>query len=181
MSKPQNRLFPTIECERIILRELNEKDENEIFVLHTHIDVLRYINRAKAKNIDDANKFINKISNGVDINKWIYWAISHQNNSALIGTICLWNFSDDYSKAELGYELIPQYQANGYMNEALSKVIEYAFTTLKLNKIEAYTHIENKASIKLLEKHHFVKDKTIIEKHATTRQINKLAIYSRIA
>jgi ribosomal-protein-alanine N-acetyltransferase len=37
-------------------------------------------------------------------------------------------------------------------------VIDYGFNIMSLNKIEAYTHKENLASIKLLEKFKFVRD-----------------------
>ena len=37
-------------------------------------------------------------------------------------------------------------------------VLDYGFNIMSLNKIEAYTHKENLASIKLLEKFRFVRD-----------------------
>ena len=51
------------------------------------------------------------------------------------------------------------------MKEAAFKVIEYAIHTIKLEAIEALVHIDNEASIRLLEKLGFKKtiktDKTI--------------------
>ena len=74
---------------------------------------------------------------------------------SLVGTICLWNFSDDKKTAETGYELMPSYQGKGIMDEALGEMINYAFGKLKLHAIDAFTHRENKASAKLLEKQGF--------------------------
>jgi ribosomal-protein-alanine N-acetyltransferase len=41
------------------------------------------------------------------------------------------------------------------MKEAAEKVIDYAFNTIKVQKIEAFLHRDNKSSIKLLEKFSF--------------------------
>jgi len=38
------------------------------------------------------------------------------------------------------------------MKEAAEKVIDYAFNTIKVQKIEAFLHRDNQRSIKLLEK-----------------------------
>ena len=42
------------------------------------------------------------------------------------------------------------------MTEALKNIINYGFNTLKLNKIEAFTHKENGSSKRLLENNGFV-------------------------
>ncbi|GAB4093755.1 hypothetical protein GCM10028786_26820 [Flaviaesturariibacter terrae] len=65
--------------------------------------------------------------------------------------ICLYGFSDDSAGCEIGYELLPGFQGKGIMREALEKVINYAFHTLNVQKIDAFFHRENKRSQKLLE------------------------------
>ena len=41
------------------------------------------------------------------------------------------------------------------MNEAFSKIVEFAFETLGIETIEAFTHKENQNSTKLLQKYNF--------------------------
>jgi ribosomal-protein-alanine N-acetyltransferase len=84
-----------------------------------------------------------------------YWTITFSDKNRLVGTICLFNFSDEYDKCEIGYELLTNFQGNGIMKEAIEKVIEYAFNTIKVKKIEASFHRDNQSSIKLLEKFSF--------------------------
>ena len=60
----------------------------------------------------------------------------------MIGTICFWNESADRKSAELGYELHPEYQGNGYMDEAMKEVIGFAFRS-GFTSLEAYTHKDN--------------------------------------
>lgn len=73
----------------------------------------------------------------------------------MIGTICLFSFSDENDNCEIGYELLPDFQGQGIMKEAVEKVIDYAFNTIKVQKIEAFFHRDNQSSLKLLEKFSF--------------------------
>jgi RimJ/RimL family protein N-acetyltransferase len=85
----------------------------------------------------------------------IYWAVTLSNSPKLIGTVCLWNFNNKGTKAEIGYELHPDFQGKGIMQEAVKEVINYGFNRLKLSLISAYTHQDNSKSIMLLEKNGF--------------------------
>lgn len=76
-----------------------------------------------------------------------------------MGTIGLWNFSDDQTVCEIGFELLPAFQSQGYMNESLSPVIQYAFEILRIKKIEACTHGQNQQSIQLLIKNGFHRER----------------------
>jgi ribosomal-protein-alanine N-acetyltransferase len=151
--------FPNLTTARLLLRQLNAGDDNEIFRLRSNDSVNKYLNRPKANSIDEARAFINKINNGIQNNESLYWGITHKENSTLIGTICLWNISKENGTADIGYELIPEYQGKGIMQEALLKVAEFGFNILKLKAIEACTHPGNEGSIKLLTKNDFKKIK----------------------
>ena len=70
----------------------------------------------------------------------------------MVGTSCVFSFSDENNKCEIGYELLTNFQGQGIMQEAVKKVIDYAFNTIKVQKIEAFFHRDNQGSIKLLEK-----------------------------
>ena len=150
--------FPILETERLFLRKLSLDDAEEIFTLRSNDEVNKYIDRPKANDIDEAIAFINKVNIGVANDNWLYWAICFKDIPMLIGTICLWNLNEVENKAEVGYELIPKYQGKGIAQEVLSKIIEFGFDVVQLNKIEAYTHKENLSSTKLLEKFNFVRD-----------------------
>ena len=150
--------FPKLQTERLILRKLSLDDAEEIFFLRSDENINKYIDRPRATSINDAYNFINKTNQSVDNNELVDWAITIKDDSRLIGSICLWNLNEVENKAEVGYELIPRYQGKGIAKEALSKIIEFGFDNVQLNKIEAYTHKENLSSTKLLEKFNFVRD-----------------------
>ena len=74
-----------------------------------------------------------------------------------VGTICLFDFSNEKSSCEIGYELMTKFQGQGIMKEAAEKVIDYAFQALQFQKIVAFTHNANRNSAKLLTKFNFKK------------------------
>ena len=147
--------FPILTTGRLTLRQLAIHDEEEIFTLRSDNEINKYLDRKRAKTIDDARSFINKISENINKNDSVYWAITFSDKNILIGTICLFGFSDEHDKCEIGYELLTNFQGQGIMSEALEKVIDYAFNTIKVQKIEAFFHRDNQNSIKLLEKFSF--------------------------
>ena len=144
--------FPNLSTDRLILRQLKMEDENEILALRTNERVNKFIDRPKTNSIDDARKFINKINNGINSNDWIFWAIVRKDDLKLMGTITLWKISEENSRAEIGYELHPDFHGKGIMQEAFARVVDYGFQTMKLKTIIAFTNDKNERSRNLLEK-----------------------------
>ena len=149
--------FPTLTTERLTLRQLLESDMQEIFLLRSDILINKFLDRKPSETLEDALNFIRNIKN----NELLYWAIAQTHNGKLIGTICLFDFSDELNKCEIGYELLPDYQGQGIMSEAAKKIIEFAVHTLGLKTIDAFTHIDNQNSTKLLQKFNFEKTEII--------------------
>lgn len=144
--------FPVLVSERLILRQLNPQDDQAIFSLRSDERGSKFIDRPKQTKLEEAQAFIHKII----LNKSLYWAICRKADEALIGTICLWNFSDDKTKAEAGYELMPEYQGKGFADEALKVVIAYSFEKIALQTLYAHTHKDHKRSRRLLERNGFI-------------------------
>ena len=74
---------------------------------------------------------------------------------SLFLVLCLWNFSLDRLKAEVGYDLHYDFQNKGIMSEALKCILKFGFEKFELEEIEAYTHYENESSKRLLQKNRF--------------------------
>ncbi len=156
--------FPVLTTERLILRCLEESDDQQLFKLRSNKIVNKYLVRPKQKDIKETRAFISKINDGIKNTEWIYWIITLKESPTLIGTICFWNFSEDKTVAEIGYELDPAFQGKGFMSEALKKIIEFGFQVIELDTIEAYTHKNNNNSTKLLQKYNFKQDAERVDK-----------------
>jgi ribosomal-protein-alanine N-acetyltransferase len=145
--------IPIFNTERLTLRPLLNTDDQQIFALRCNETVNRYIDRKPSVSINDAQNFIQAILQS----KSLYWGITLNGVNELIGTICLFNLANEHRKAEIGYELLPDFQGKGIMQETMVKVVDFAFQHLKMNRLEAYTHCDNQASTQLLEKLNFEK------------------------
>lgn len=156
--------FPTLKSDRIILRELKTSDWKSIQYLRSDAIVNQFVKRKNADTKEKALAFINKIQTNTKKGDIKYWAISLINHSEMIGSICLWNFSKDGKKAELGYDLATEHQNIGIMNEALNMVIDFGFKKMNIEKVEAYTQFQNIPSLALLEKNGFKKIKNRVDK-----------------
>ena len=151
--------FPEIVTERLLLRQLISSDDNEIFIMRSDPRILKYLDMPPAKDIEAARNFITRINNNVKNNESIYWGICLKDNPRLIGTICLWNISNENFSADSGYVLMNEHQGKGYMVEALKKVLLYGFENMGLKTIHADVDPNNIPSINLLEKYNFTQAK----------------------
>lgn len=149
--------FPILTTERLTLRQLSINDAQHIFALRSDTEINKYLNRQPSKKIEDAINFISQVNENVKKYNSIYWAITLTNTETFVGTICLYEFSQENKSCEIGYELLTNFQRQGIMKEAAKKVIEYAFHKMRIQKIEAFTHNGNRNSTKLLEKLNFIK------------------------
>jgi [ribosomal protein S5]-alanine N-acetyltransferase len=146
-------MLPTnLTTERLFLRELQLDDAEEIFRLRSDKDVNDLINRPGAVTIDDATEFIRKIQALAVNREVIIWAITLIGDAKLIGTILYWHIEWADCRAEIGYELLPEYRGKGIMTEALESVIGFGFEELKFKEIVAELNERNGKSIRLLEK-----------------------------
>jgi ribosomal-protein-alanine N-acetyltransferase len=150
-------LFPILTTERLTLRQLSTDDQQDIFTLRSDTEINKYLDREPSKTIDDAINFIKKVNDNIKNNNSVYWVISLTSTKTFVGTICLFDFSNEKNSCEIGYELMTKFQGQGIMKEATQVVIDYVFQTLKLKKILAFTHYENLNSTNLLLKLNFVK------------------------
>ncbi|HSQ44292.1 MAG TPA: GNAT family N-acetyltransferase [Ginsengibacter sp.] len=157
--------FPVLTTERLTLRQLLIDDQQDIFALRSDSEINKYIERKPSKTIEDAINFINAVNDNIKKNNSLYWVITLTKTKTFVGTICLFDFSDETNSCEIGYELMIAFQGQGIMREATEKVIDYAFQTLQFQKIVALTHKENENSIKLLSKFNFLQSKDAYEEN----------------
>ncbi|MCK0191497.1 GNAT family N-acetyltransferase [Arenibacter sp. F20364] len=147
--------FQELETNRLLLRRLEESDWPMIRYLRSDKEVNKYVNRQSAETKEKALAFIAKTNKGISNGQLYQWCISLKNSPAMIGNICLWNFSQDRKTAEMGYDLSPEFHSRGIMDEAMKAVLNFGFNQLNLGLIEAFTSKRNESSKKLLLRNNF--------------------------
>ena len=145
-------MFPTLETERLNLREIIKEDADVVFTTFSNDDVIRYYGQEKLKSIEEAEKIIDIFSAAYSGKRGIRWGIERKDTQELIGTIGFHAWLPNHKRAEIGYEIHPEHWRKGYTHEAILKVISYGFEELAIERIGAIVFTENEASNGLLTK-----------------------------
>ena len=151
-------MFPILETERLLLREIIKEDAQSIYNCFSNNDVTRYYGLDTLTSFEQAEQFVDLFSKNYIEKRGIRWGIEIKDKEGIIGTIGFNAWSPKHKKAEIGFELNPKYWQKGYATEAVSKVISYGFEEFDLTRIGAVVFIENKASNELLRKLGFEKE-----------------------
>ena len=140
------------------LREQRYSDAQDFFNYFSTPKVSEYILSSIPVTFEEAQK---EIMYWIDLfykNTGVYWAIAEKQSDTMIGAIGFHDWNRYNNRAEISYDLSPDYWNKGIMSKATKIVLQYAFDTLKINRIQASTIIPNTASIKLLVRNGFQKD-----------------------
>lgn len=87
------------------------------------------------------------------------WIFKKDERKTLIGNISFSNIiRGNFLSCYLGYKLDKGEANNGYITEAVKKGIEIIFSEYKLHRIEACIMINNKSSLKVVQKLGFVNE-----------------------
>ncbi|MEP7170809.1 MAG: GNAT family N-acetyltransferase [Bacteroidota bacterium] len=172
--------FPVLETERLFFRQINANDVQDVFELRTNERVIKYSDRPKMKNIQEAVEMIKKISTSYGNNEGIAWAMEMKETKKTAGHITYWRIIKEHHRAEIGYALLPDYWGKGIMTEAINKIIEFGFSEMKLHSIEANVNPANLPSIKLLERTGFKREAYFKENYFFEGRFLDSAIYSLI-
>lgn len=109
-----------------------------------------------------------------------FWAVCSNETGAFLGVGGFNNWDKTHRKAEIGFWLLPDYWRRGYMQEAMSAIMDYGFKSMNLHRIEGFVETENRACIKSIEKIGFKYEGTMKECEWKNERFIDIAIYSKI-
>ena len=84
------------------------------------------------------------------LNQVRFYVFRKEAPEKIIGTVCLYDISNTYARAEIGYKFSSAYHHMGYASEAVEKLIDIAFSELNLHRIIAHVQEDNLPSLRLL-------------------------------
>jgi len=89
---------------------------------------------------------------------WLAWYAVRIDNDypILCGSIGFKGPPDKRGIVEIGYSVLPEFQGEGLATEMVAVIVQWAKHQPWVRRIEAETNIDNKASIRVLEKNSFV-------------------------
>ena len=171
----------TLQTERLRLRPLRESDAQGIFAIRSNPTVMRYHSSPPWTTIDQAYALIAVATEALQTGDHLRLGIERKQDQALIGTCGLFHLDEQCRRAEIGYELHLDAWGKGYMHEAQWALLEYAFSDLALNRIEADIHPANIASAKSVERLGFRKEGHLRERWIVGGEVSDSIIYGLLA
>jgi ribosomal-protein-alanine N-acetyltransferase len=156
----RKRVTLEIPSDRLILRLPEMKDHLEWVRLRREgADYLRPWEPVWADDHFSKRAFTNRVywaRKSFEEGKGLPLFLIRRDDEGLLGAVTLDNIRRGPAQAAtLGYWTGQEHARRGYMSEAITALVHYAFTELDLSRIEAACLPENKASRGLLEKSGF--------------------------
>lgn len=140
-----------LETERLTFRRTSNEDIDEFFFIELNPKLRKYLgptklgnNITKNREYFDESKYENK--------DFYRWTIVKKEDNKVLGTIYL-NIHDEKAKtAGIDYWIREDEWGHGYITEASKRILEFAFDTLNLNRIESCGAKDNPGTWKVMEK-----------------------------
>ncbi len=140
----------TLVTKRLILRDLRQTDLKAFNHYAKKPNIGPAAGWAPHKSLEESHKILSMMIHEQEV-----WGITLKQDDSLIGTIGLHvrNFDNAIeNRKEIGYVIDDTYWGQGYMVEAVLKVLEFGFLTLELDEITCGHSVVNQRSKRVIEK-----------------------------
>ena len=173
--------LPTIDAPRVQLRWLEEGDLEAMYAVFSDTRSMRFWSSPALTDREQAVGYLARIHEGFRTRTLFQWSIERKEDSRIIGTTTLFSLDSSNARAEIGYILGSDYWGRGYMQEALTALVHFAFGELKLRRIEADVDPRNAASVKSLDRLGFKKEGLLRERWNVAGEIQDTAFFGLLA
>ncbi len=171
------KCLPTIYTTRVSLRWITSDDVDALYRIFSHPEVMRYWSTPPLADRNAAVELVREIQDGFEQRRMLKWGIARRADDYVVGTATLFNLKFDNGRAEIGYSLARDQWGNGYCNEALMALLNYAFEELNLRRIEADVDPRNGPSIRTLERLGFQREGYLRERWHVNGEIQDSLFY----
>lgn len=147
------KIIYELDTERLKLRQWKEEDYLLFSIMSADEEVMKYF--PSTLTCVESNEIADKCRFLISIQGWRFWAVEEKETGNFIGFVGLNKPLYHLSFGpciEIGWRLDKKYWGKGYVFEAATKVLDFAFRELNLKEICAFTSILNKKSYTLMER-----------------------------
>ncbi|MGH3471406.1 MAG: GNAT family N-acetyltransferase [Nocardioidaceae bacterium] len=171
---------PALRTARLSLRPFTDADADALFALHSNAYVLRYWDSPPWSERARAARFIAACGEMADEGTGARLAMDRVSDGGFIGWCSLTRWNPDYRSASLGYCLNDAAWGHGYATEGAHALLQWAFDTLDLNRVQAETDTRNAASARVLEKLGFAREGKLREDCVVNGEVSDSWVYGLI-
>ncbi len=143
--------LPLLTTDRLCLRSLTANDADGIFAVFGDPEVIQYWSTPALPDVQAAALLIKEINESFVSRHLFQWGVCTHESSEIFGTCTLKHIDWPNRRVELGIAIGRSAWGKGYGREALAGLLQFAFGTLNLHRLEADIDPANTRSIALFE------------------------------
>ena len=173
--------LPTIAAERVELRWMEHGDVPALFEIFGDPAVMRFWSCPAYSDEAQAGALLEQIHACYREGTLLEWGLCRRDDPRVIGTATLSHLDWSNGRAELGYSQARAHWGHGYVREALTALLGWAFGELGLRRIEADVDPRNAASIRTLEALGFQREGYLRERWNVAGEVQDALFYGLLA
>jgi RimJ/RimL family protein N-acetyltransferase len=170
---------PTLHTARLRLRPFDDSDADALFALQSNASVLRYWDAPpwSERERERAERFLTACRQMAEEGTGVRLAVDRTSDEAFIGWCTLNRWNPVHRSSSLGYCFEEAAWGRGYATEAARALLQWAFDTLDLNRVQAETDTRNAGSARVLEKLGFVREGTLREDCVVSGEVSDTWVF----
>ncbi len=142
--------IPELHTERLLLRALREADIEPAFAMNGDAQNMRYYPQPLTRAENEA--WMRRLPESWQTHGFGRWVVEAPGVADFIGVIGLAMPPWRHGMTEVAWRLTPTAQGHGYATEAARAAIDFAFNTLGLAEVTAFTATVNTPSRRVMER-----------------------------
>ncbi|MBN3490141.1 GNAT family N-acetyltransferase [Acholeplasma equirhinis] len=170
-----------LETERLILRDFIESDFDFYQSLETNPYAITY----ERDTVPDLNELLENFKQILELQasttrvKYSLLVVD-KNTLKPVGRVVMWQTNVDINEWEIGWMIKKEFSSMGYATEAAKSLEDYAFSILKIHRLQALCHEKNYSSEKVMIKLGMIKEGQLRSVRKLNGKWNNMLIYSKL-
>jgi ribosomal-protein-alanine N-acetyltransferase len=155
--------FPELETRRLILREIKAGDAQWYLDHFSRKEIVEGQGYPPPDGIRGAKEELEMYILGLFRDRSGFrWGIQLKGQKDLIGSLGIYDWEKPHGhKAKMGYDLVKEHWGKGIMTEAATAAIDFAFSKMRVTRIELTIMRSNRRSIALVRRLGFKREGTV--------------------
>jgi RimJ/RimL family protein N-acetyltransferase len=166
---------------RLVLRPPKVEDADALFSIFSHAEAMRFWATPPWQSRQQALDRIEQDLGGFADGSALRLLLEPAAGGPILGAVALFGFVEGSGRAETGYIVARPMWGNGFAQEAMRALLTYAFTSLRLRRVEADIDPRNAPSARLLDRLGFVREGYLRERWVVDGEVSDTALYGILA
>lgn len=142
-----------LETERLILRRFQHDDAEKMYVNWTSDpEVACYMRWEPHQTLEDTREVLSVWVDRYQREDFYQWILVLKDSGEPMGAMGLFCVNENDECYDVAYCIGKAFWNKGYVSEALTAVLAFAFDVVGVNRVEAYHSVNNPASGKVMQK-----------------------------